>query len=580
MIAAGSVVMKKLTIKIASQRIEVIPGKKLLAAERSCSVSMSENPGSQTSKSEIVKQKSSVSGSRKRGPPKMIECKQQKRLKMDRAVTQQCSALLKSLMVHPAGWVFNKPVDPVALNIPDYFSIISIPMDLGTVKSKLGKNCYASIKEFADDIRLTFSNAMLYNPPTNNVHKMAEELNGIFETSWKTLEDKWNHEGPKFGSGKIISGQTTQIIDSRPNCPRTPPLHSNALPKKSKPSEEKVIRCSSNASVVLEAKPTKPAGVCKSHVPSSYKGVKWQSSVIGTDGGGRHACVSKNVKPLLIPVAPNCSSCGSNTCQCRLQSDSNHTNSDISSERSSGRDQRACSTDTSKLEKSMPVPQMSKSDPDSDGAVSALDDENICPSSQLTTPAADAASGEDWSSLFDVPLSPTKALRYATIKHRFADTILKAQNKAPLHDGDKADPMKMRQEKERLERRQREEKSWIEAQIRAAEAASRRREEMELKMQREREREAARIALQKMEKTVEIEQNLDIQRELERLCGCSISFDFRFGSGKMEVVKKGEIGACIGSPLERLGLFMKDDIEDEDGGEFLDGDGEEGEILC
>jgi hypothetical protein len=155
-------------------------------------------------------------------------------------------------MVHPAGWVFNKPVDPVALNIPDYFSIISIPMDLGTVKSKLGKNCYASIKEFADDIRLTFSNAMLYNPPTNNVHKMAEELNGIFETSWKALEDKWNHEGPKFGSGKIISGQTTQIIDSRPNCPRTPPLHSNALPKKSKPSEEKVIRCSSNASVVLE----------------------------------------------------------------------------------------------------------------------------------------------------------------------------------------------------------------------------------------------------------------------------------------------------------------------------------------
>lgn len=83
-----------------------------------------------------------------------------------------------------------------------------------------------------------------------------------------------------------------------------------------------------------------------------------------------------------------------------------------------------------------------------------------------------------------------------------------------------------------------------------------------------------------MEKTVEIEQNLDIQRELERLCGCSISFDFCFGSGKMEVVKKGEIGACIGSPLERLGLFMKDDIGDEDGGEFLDGDGEEGEILC
>ncbi|CAK7350321.1 unnamed protein product [Dovyalis caffra] len=562
MIAAGSVVMKKLTIKIASQRIEAIPGKKLLADERSCSASVGENHGSR-----MTKQKSAVPGSKKRGPPETIECQQQKRQKMDRCVTQQCSALLKSLMAHPAGWVFNRPVDPVALKIPDYFTIISNPMDLGTVKSKLGKNFYASTDEFAANIRLTFSNAMLYNPPTNNVHKMAAELNEIFETRWKALEEIWNHEGRKFGSGKISSGGTTQIVNAKQNCPRTPPLCSTALPKRSKPSEEKVIRSLSNASVITEAKPTKPAEMLKSLVPNPYK---------GTGGGGRHACSSMNVKPSLIPVASNCGKCGSNACQCNLRIDSTHTNSDISSERSSGRDQHECSTDTSKLAKSMPVTQMSKSDPDSDGAVSALDDENMCPNSQLTT---DAASGEEWNSLFDVPLSPTKALRYATIKHRFADTILKARNKALLDNGDKADPMKMRQEKERLERQQREEKARIEAQIRAAEAASRRREEMELKKQREREREAARIALHKMEKTAEIEQNLDILKELERLCGCSISFNFHFGSGRMKMIK-GEIEACIGSPLERLGLFIKDDIEDVDDEEFLDEDGEEGEILC
>ena len=79
-----------------------------------------------------------------------------------------------------------------------------------------------------------------------------------------------------------------------------------------------------------------------------------------------------------------------------------------------------------------------------------------------------------------------------------------------------------------------------------------------------------------VEKTTAIEQNLDTLKELERLCGCSISLNFHFGSGKMEVVKD-EIGACIGSPLERLGLFIKDDIEDVDE-DFLDG--EEGEILC
>nr|XP_034926588.1 transcription factor GTE12-like isoform X2 [Populus alba] len=563
MIASGNVTMKKLTIKIASQRIQAIPGKKLLGAEQSCSASMGENHGSQ-----MTKQKSVAPVSRKRGPPEMIECQQQKRQKMDRTVTQQCSSLLKSLMAHPAGWVFNKPVDPVALKIPDYFTVISNPMDLGTVKSKLGKNFYTSIHEFAADIRLTFSNAMLYNPPSNNVHRMAEELNGIFETGWKALEENWNHEGPKFGSGKISSGCTTQIVNAKQNCLSMPSMHCT-MPKRSKTSKENVIRNLSNASVVMEAKPTKPAEMRKSLVSNSYK---------GADGGGRHACGSTNVKPLLIPIASNCGKCGSNACRCSLQIDSYHTNSDISSERSSGRDQHACSTDTSKQAKSMPATQTSKSDPDSDEAVSALDDENICPGSQLTTPATDAASGEELSSLLAVPLSPTKALRYATIKHRFADTILKAQNKAVLDNGDKADPMKMRQVKERLERRRQEEKARIEAQIRAAEAAARRREETEMKRQREREREAARVELQKMEKTTGIEQNLDILKELEMLCGCSISLNYHLGSGRMEVVK-GEIGACIGSPLERLGLFIKDDIEDVDE-EFLDEDGEEGEILC
>jgi len=32
------------------------------------------------------------------------------------------------------GWVFNEPVDPIKLGIPDYFQIIKHPMDLGTVK--------------------------------------------------------------------------------------------------------------------------------------------------------------------------------------------------------------------------------------------------------------------------------------------------------------------------------------------------------------------------------------------------------------------------------------------------------------
>jgi bromodomain-containing factor 1 len=35
------------------------------------------------------------------------------------------------------GFPFNKPVDPVALNIPTYFDAIKQPMDLGTVEASI-----------------------------------------------------------------------------------------------------------------------------------------------------------------------------------------------------------------------------------------------------------------------------------------------------------------------------------------------------------------------------------------------------------------------------------------------------------
>jgi len=45
---------------------------------------------------------------------------------------------------------FNQPVDPVALNIPDYPIVIKNPMDLGTVRNKLRANAYPTILDFAE----------------------------------------------------------------------------------------------------------------------------------------------------------------------------------------------------------------------------------------------------------------------------------------------------------------------------------------------------------------------------------------------------------------------------------------------
>ncbi|KAH0851591.1 hypothetical protein HID58_036884 [Brassica napus] len=109
-------------------------------------------------------------------------------------VFKNCSALLERLMKHKHGWVFNAPVDVKGLGLHDYFTIIEHPMDLGTVKSTLTNNMYNSPREFAEDVRLTFHNAMTYNPPGQDVHIMAQVLLQMFEERWAVIESDYNRE--------------------------------------------------------------------------------------------------------------------------------------------------------------------------------------------------------------------------------------------------------------------------------------------------------------------------------------------------------------------------------------------------
>ena len=58
----------------------------------------------------------------------------------------KCNEILKEVMGHQFGWVFNNPVDPVELGLPDYFEVIKKPMDLGTVKKNVDQGSYHDIE--------------------------------------------------------------------------------------------------------------------------------------------------------------------------------------------------------------------------------------------------------------------------------------------------------------------------------------------------------------------------------------------------------------------------------------------------
>lgn len=131
-------------------------------------------------------------------------------------VLSDCKTVLKHLMEHKHGWLFNEPVDPKKLDIPDYPSVVKHPMDLGTIESKLDRKEYGDIAlEFANAVQLTFDNAMLYNPPGHEVHNCAKKLKALFEKEWSKKRAKMSTP-PKTPvqalSFKALSFEEKQIL--------------------------------------------------------------------------------------------------------------------------------------------------------------------------------------------------------------------------------------------------------------------------------------------------------------------------------------------------------------------------------
>ncbi|KAM5548470.1 transcription factor GTE7 [Rosa sericea] len=108
---------------------------------------------------------------------------------------KNCGQILSKLMKHKHAWIFKKPVDVVTMKLHDYYDIIKQPMDLGTVKMNLSKNLYSTPLEFAADVRLTFENAMRYNPRGHDVYNYANQLRSLFEELFQPLIDKLGDRG-------------------------------------------------------------------------------------------------------------------------------------------------------------------------------------------------------------------------------------------------------------------------------------------------------------------------------------------------------------------------------------------------
>jgi len=163
--------------------------------------------------------------------------------------------ILSRLMSHTTlnkKGIFNVPVDPIAQNLPDYYSVIKRPMDLGSIKTKLYAVEYSSQEDLVEDIRLVFFNAMTYNPPSNAVHMAAEGLLAFFEDQLSAFVPDLQENSartsftpadiPKLHHAQDSSGAPTLDAAYTPNLPTRKAISAESLLKVTSPDSKRKKR--------------------------------------------------------------------------------------------------------------------------------------------------------------------------------------------------------------------------------------------------------------------------------------------------------------------------------------------------
>jgi len=125
-------------------------------------------------------------------------------------VMKPCARLLRELMRNEQlARPFLRPVDPVLY--PDYYEVVHDPLDFGTVKKRMDAGEYEDPDEFATEVRRVWNNAFLYNQQGTEVHRMASDLQRIFEDKFRELPTC----ASDFAATSEMKKMQKQMVDMR-----------------------------------------------------------------------------------------------------------------------------------------------------------------------------------------------------------------------------------------------------------------------------------------------------------------------------------------------------------------------------
>jgi bromodomain-containing factor 1 len=106
---------------------------------------------------------------------------------------------------------FKDPVDPVALNIPQYPEIVKNPMDLSTMEGKLKEKRYQYVSDFMADLDQMITNSELFNNKQHPVTQAGYNLRAYFlKGMGKMPRGSAAEEPPKPAKAKKPTVNTAQ----------------------------------------------------------------------------------------------------------------------------------------------------------------------------------------------------------------------------------------------------------------------------------------------------------------------------------------------------------------------------------
>ncbi|KAL2160727.1 hypothetical protein VTH06DRAFT_924 [Thermothelomyces fergusii] len=145
----------------------------------------------------LIRRNSTQPDSRTKRPVKpahskdlVYDTKRKKKLPLDLRFCDEVLTELRKTKHYDINAAFLQPVDPVALNIPDYHKVIKRPMDLQTMANKLSAGEYQSMKEFEKDFELIIKNCRTFNGEDHIVYAQALRLQDLYRAEM-SKKDEW-----------------------------------------------------------------------------------------------------------------------------------------------------------------------------------------------------------------------------------------------------------------------------------------------------------------------------------------------------------------------------------------------------